>query len=194
MAFHIKGDWITTCSCQLICPCPIDGPPSGKDGHCRGAGVFHITEGNLDDTDLSGVSVGMIYHAPGNFSGGNINMGIILDPSVSDEQTAAAEKIFKGEVGGPFAQFVPLIGNWLGTERAPVNVELGKSMSATIGDNTINVEVAIGPDGNPTVIKNAAQAWRAEGYQPGKGSGTFSLMGVEYESIHGEHSEFEFTS
>lgn len=194
MAFHIKGDWITTCSCQMMCPCPIDGPPSGKDGHCRGAGVFHIGEGNLDKTDLSGVSVGMVYHAPGKWSGGDLNLGLILDPSVSDEQLAAVEKIFKGEVGGPFAQFVPLLGEWLGVERAPVKVTTGKNPSATIGKDTISVEVAVGPDGNPTVVKNAAQAWRAEGYQPGVGSGKFSLLGVDYESIHGEHSEFEFAS
>ena len=193
MAFRIKGDWITTCSCQMMCPCPIDGPPSAKDGHCRGAGVFHIQEGNADKVDLSGVSVGMIYHAPGHFSAGQLHMGVVLDPSVSDEQASAIEKIFRGEDGGPFAQMAPLITKWE-LDRAPVKVNTGKNPSATIGTDTINVEVAMGPDGNPTVVKNAAQAWRAEGYSPGRGSGKFSMFGIEYESVHGEHSEFEFAS
>jgi hypothetical protein len=36
----------------LICPCPVDNPPTGPNGECRGAAVFHIASGRLDDTDL----------------------------------------------------------------------------------------------------------------------------------------------
>ncbi|GAC1377444.1 MAG: hypothetical protein NVSMB43_18670 [Pseudarthrobacter sp.] len=42
------------CSCALICPCPVDSPPTGSDGECRGLAVFHIANGTSDDTDLSG--------------------------------------------------------------------------------------------------------------------------------------------
>lgn len=195
MTYRIKGEWLTTCSCQILCPCPVDGPPTGKDGHCRGAGVFHITEGTSNGTDLGGVTVGMIYHAPGNFTGGNLKMGIVVDPGVDDDKAKTVEQIFKGEEGGPFAQFVPLLGEWLGMERAPVSYAgTGKTRSSKIGKNSLEVEGFVGADGNPTIIKNSMMAWRAEGYEPGKGSGKFSMMGVDYDSIYGEFSEFEFSS
>lgn len=196
MAFRIKGEWLATCSCQILCPCPVDGPPTGKDGHCRGSGVFHITEGESDGTDLKGVTVGMVYHAPGNFTGGNLKMGIVVDPSVSDDMAKTLETIFNGDQGGPFGQFVPLIGEWLGMERAPVKYEGGTSQTRTamIGDNALTVEGFIGGDGKPTIVQNAMMAWRAEGYEPGKASGKFSHLGVEYDSIYGEFSEFEFAS
>ena len=196
MAFRIKGDWLASCSCQVLCPCPVDGPPTGKDGHCRGAGVFHIAEGDADGTDLSGITVAMVYHAPGTFTSGNLKLGIVVDPSVDDAKAAAVEKIFKGEDGGPFAQFVPLIGEWLGMERSAVSYAGGTSQkrNAKIGDNTLEVEGFVGGDGKPTIVSNAMMAWRAEGYEPGKSSGSFSHLGVEFDSIYGEFSEFEFAT
>lgn len=194
MAFSIKGDYVATCACQMICACAIDGPPSTKDGHCRGSGVFHIAEGSLDGTDLSGVNVGMVYHAPGNFTAGNVKMGIILDESASDDQAKAVEQIFSGQAGGPFAEFVPLIGEWLGIDRAPVTFTGGKSPTAKIGKNSLNIEIATGPDGQPTLVKNAMMAWRAEGYEVGRGSGKVDVMGISYDSVYGEHAPFEFSS
>ena len=63
MGYTIAGEYVFNCACQLICPCAMDGPPLTKDGTCSGAGVFHIAKGNLDDIDLSGVNVGMIFTA-----------------------------------------------------------------------------------------------------------------------------------
>jgi hypothetical protein len=196
MAYRIKGEWLATCSCEILCPCPVDGPPTGKDGQCRGSGVFHITEGSADDQDLTGVTIAMVYNSPSNFSSGNLKMGIVVDPGVDDAKAAAIEKIFKGEDGGPFAQFVPLIGDWLGMERAPVSYTGGTAQKRTakIGNNSLEVEGFVGGDGKPTIIQNAMMAWRAEGYEPGKAAGKFSHLGVEYDSIYGEFSEFEFAS
>jgi len=193
VAFRIKGDYVATCDCQLICPCAFDGPPTGKGGQCHGGSVFNITEGDLDGTDLSGVAVGWLYNAPGNFTAGNVRMGLIVDEKASDAQATAIEKIFKGEAGGVFEQFVPLIGEWLGMERAPVSYSGGKRPSASIGKNNISVDIMTGPDGEPTVIKNAAMAWRAEGYHVGRGSGKVDAVGISYDAVYGEQAEFEFT-
>jgi hypothetical protein len=194
MAFRIKGDYIATCECQLICPCAFDGPPTGKNGQCHGGSVFHITEGNLDGTDLSGVSVGWLYNAPSNFSAGNLRMGAVVDDKASDDQAKAVERIFKGEEGGVFAQLAPLVTEWLGLERAPVSYSGGKSPSAKIGNNALSVEIMTGPDGEPTLIKNAAMAWRTEGYQVGRGKGKVDAVGVSYDAVYGEHATFEFAS
>ena len=83
MGYKITGEYVFNCACQLICPCAMDGPPLTKDGTCNGAGVFHIAEGNLDDKDLSGVDVGMIFTLPSNSSAGNWKIGLVIDPIVS---------------------------------------------------------------------------------------------------------------
>ena len=42
MAWRIAGSYVATCSCNLICPCPVDGPPTSEDGQCRGFLVFTV--------------------------------------------------------------------------------------------------------------------------------------------------------
>src|SRR6266567_4765706 len=51
MAWRISGTYLATCSCQLLCPCPVDGPPTGPGGECHGNLVFQVREGNLDAVD-----------------------------------------------------------------------------------------------------------------------------------------------
>ena len=105
MAWRISGTYVASCSCNLICPCPADGPPTSPDGVCRGLGVFHVAEGNLDDTDLSGVNLGLVNLFPSNLTAGNWKLGIVVDESASDEQANALEQIISGKEGGPFADF-----------------------------------------------------------------------------------------
>ena len=52
MAYRLAGTYVGHCDCQLICPCAMDGPPTGRDGQCHGLLVFRVEDGNLDDTDL----------------------------------------------------------------------------------------------------------------------------------------------
>ena len=97
MAWRISGTYVASCSCNLICPCPADGPPTSPDGVCRGFGVFHVAEGNLDDTDLSGVNLGLVNLFPSNLTAGNWKLGIVVDESASDEQANALEQIISGK-------------------------------------------------------------------------------------------------
>ena len=76
MAWRISGTYIASCSCNLICPCPVDGPPTSPDGHCHGVGVFSIAGGNLDDTDLSGVNVGLVNLFPSNLTSGGWKLAL----------------------------------------------------------------------------------------------------------------------
>ena len=114
MAWRISGTYVASCSCNLICPCPVDGPPTSPDGECRGVLVFHVADGKLDDTDLSGTTFALCNHFPSNLTAGNWKLGTVVDEGASDEQTGAIEKIVKGEEGGPFADFAALTDEWLG--------------------------------------------------------------------------------
>src|ERR671937_2229739 len=148
MAWRIAGSYAATCSCNLICPCPVDGPPTSPDGQCHGFLVFSVKEGELDGTDLSSVNVALYNLFPSNLTSGNWKIGLVVDEAASDEQAQALERIFSGQEGGPFGECVPLIGEFLGLERAPIRVSDGR---LTVGDRTdVTFEAFTGADGSPT--------------------------------------------
>jgi hypothetical protein len=193
MAYRLSGTYVAHCDCQQVCACAVDGPPTGRDGQCHGLLVFGIKEGELDDTDLSGVNVAMGYMAPSNIGSGNLRLGIVVDEGASDEQADALERIFKGDEGGMFGEFVPLVGEWLGAERAAVSFSDGKEPSAKIGDTDVTFEAFKGPDGEPTTASNAAFGFAPE-FRLGQSSGSSGILGESFEANYGEAAEFEYTS
>jgi hypothetical protein len=194
MAYRLTGTYVAACDCSLFCPCPADGPPTGKDGQCHGSIVWQVREGNLDGTDLSGVDFALFNLFPSNLSAGNWKIAIVVDEGASDEQALALERIVSGKEGGPFGDFVPLIGEYLGMERAPVQFTGGDSPSASVGDTTrFSFEPARGGDGSPTTVKNAMFGFAPE-YQIGKASGSSSAFGLGFDATYGESAEFEFSS
>ncbi|MFY9587188.1 MAG: DUF1326 domain-containing protein [Actinomycetota bacterium] len=193
MAYRIAGTYVLNCSCNLICPCGVDGPPTSKDGKCHGAQVMHIADGNKDDVDLSNVTFGWVYELPGKVTEGNWTSALIIDPSASEEQAQALEDIMMGRDGGPFAEFAPLISTWKPTERAPVTFTPGDEPKGAIGKTSFTFHPLKGADGNPTTVKNAMLGFAPE-YEVGTGSGTIDTAGISFEPIYGEHAEYEFAS
>jgi hypothetical protein len=195
MAWRISGTYVASCSCNLICPCPADGPPTSADGQCRGVAVFHVAEGNLDDTDLSGVNVGLVNHFPSNLTAGGWELGIVVDEGASGEQASAIERIFKGDEGGPFADFAGLTEEWLGMDRAAVTFSDGDRPSGSIGDSSWTFEPLSGPEGSntQTTVRNAAFGF-AEEFRVGKAPGHMSAQGIEFDAIYGETADYEFAS
>jgi hypothetical protein len=193
MAWTMSGTYAANCSCRLVCPCPMDGTPTGPDDQCHGAGVFHIADGSLDDTDLSGVDVALINHFPSNISSGNIRVGIVVGQDASDEQMSALERIFKGEEGGPFGELSALYGEWLGAERGAITFSGGDRPSFEIGDASVTFEPFEAPGGGYTTVKGAAFGFAPE-FRIGRGKGHVSALGVEYDGDYGETADFEFSS
>jgi hypothetical protein len=194
MAWRIAGSYVATCSCNLICPCPVDGPPVSEDGQCRGFLVFSITEGSLEDTDVSGVNVALYNLFPSNLTAGNWKVGLVIDEGASDEQASALERIFKGEVGGPFGEMSGLFGEFLGTERDSVTYSDGDTPSASIGSSSeTTFEPRLGPDGSPTTVRGAMFGFAPE-YKVGKGSGKSDRFGLSFDPNYAEAADFEFSS
>lgn len=196
MAWRLKGTYIGTCSCSLICPCAMDGPPTGPGGVCRGAAVWHVDEGEMDGTDLSGLSYALLYYLPSNFGAGNVKMGVLIDETASQEQEQALVTILSGQAGGPFADMAALISEVQGPERAGITFSDGSAPRASIaGRGELAFEPLVGPDGStPTTIRNALFGFAPE-FTVGKGSGTATGFGGEsYEQVYAETAEYEYTS
>jgi hypothetical protein len=190
MAYRITGNYVAACNCRLICPCPIDGTPTGDGDECRGFGVWAIREGNLDGTDLSGVSFALWNRFPSNLSSGNWTMGVVIDEGASDEQAQALERILSGQEGGPFAEFAPLIGDFHGVERGAVSLS-GNSVSVG-GRGEATFEPSEGPGGGETTVSNAMFGF-APAYKIGRASGRFRVD-RDVDARYGEGAEFEYSS
>ncbi len=176
MAYTIKGTYAAVCDCSLLCPCPVDGPPTGEGDQCHGLLVFDVREGNLNGTDLSGVAFALYNHFPSNLTSGNWKVGIVVDDGASDEQAQAIERIVSGEEGGPFGEFAP---------HSPSGSVAG------VGD--FGVDFVRGPDGSPTTVNNAMFGF-APAFKVGKGSGRFSVFGSGHEARYAEGADFEFST
>ena len=134
MAWRIAGTYVGSCSCDVICPCPVDAPPNNPDGgtECTGAGVFHIAEGSLDDVDLSNVNFAFYNYWPSNLTAGNWKVGVVVDDAASDEQTQALNRILSGQEGGTFGELAQLMTEFLGTERGTVSFSDGETPTGAV--------------------------------------------------------------
>ena len=66
---------------------------------------------------------------------GNWRLGLFVDDRATDEQMGKLVDVFSGQLGGPMAGLVPLVGEILGVQRAPIEVEHdGLRHSVRVGD------------------------------------------------------------
>src|SRR5437016_8730030 len=52
MAWNLKGSYVETCSCDLICPCNATFDHGATYDYCRVTLVFDIREGEVEGTDI----------------------------------------------------------------------------------------------------------------------------------------------
>jgi hypothetical protein len=137
--------------------------------------------------------VAIAYSAPGKLSDGNLRMGLVVDDGASDEQTAAVERIFKGDEGGLFEAFGALTSDWLGVDRASISFSDGDEPSAKIGDTDVTFVAFRDPSGAKTTARNAPFGLAPE-FTLGKSSGTSGIFGDSFEANYGEAAQFEWAS
>ena len=135
MAWNVKGTYIETCSCDPFCPCNVSLAHGATYDYCRVTLVFNITDGEVESTDVSGLKVAAIAESPKVMTDGNWRLGVFIDETASDEQAEKLVAVFTGQLGGPMEALAPLIGENLGVERAPIEIqEDGLRHSVKIGD------------------------------------------------------------
>jgi hypothetical protein len=135
MSWAIKGSYVETCSCDLICPCLATMDHGATYDYCRVVLVFTIREGDIEGTDVSGLTVAAIVDTPKVMTEGNWKIGMFIDGRASDEQMEKLTGVFTGQKGGPMEAVGPLVGEMLAVERAPIEVvEEGLRHSVRIGD------------------------------------------------------------
>ena len=135
MAWNLKGNYVETCSCELMCPCNMSFDHGATYDFCRVTLVFDVLEGDVEGTDIGGLTVALVADTPKVMTEGNWRVGVFIDDQASEEQGEKLVQVFTGQLGGPMAGISPLVGEMLGVERARIEVQDdGLRHSVRIGD------------------------------------------------------------
>jgi hypothetical protein len=135
MSWNLEGSYFETCSCDVICPCTASMAFGATHERCRVTLVFGVKRGEVEGTDVSGLTVAAVVETPKVMTEGDWRVGVFIDAAASDEQADKLGGVFSGALGGPMEALGPLVGEDLGVVRAPIEVlEDGLRHSIRIGD------------------------------------------------------------
>jgi hypothetical protein len=155
MGFSVKGKYFETCNCDVSCPCIWLGPATNDA--CDVLFAWHVSEGQRDGVDLSGMNAVMAVHTLKQMTDGNWKVALYLDDRATPEQSEALGAVFSGSAGGHLAALGPLIAEVAGVVPAKISFERdGDSLKATVGDIlSMESKEMVGMDGSHApVISN----------------------------------------
>jgi hypothetical protein len=179
MSWKLEGSYFETCSCRTICPCTASFSYGATYDRCRVTLVFNVKVGEVDGTDVSGLTVAAVADTPQVMADGNWRIGVFIDAAASDEQAEKLGGVFSGALGGPMEALGPLIGESLGVERAPIELhEDGVRHSIRIGDS-VDFEIE-------DIVPFGAQSG-----EPAKLTGIFHPAGSELAVAHATRSKID---
>jgi hypothetical protein len=137
MAWRLSGQFIETCSCNMLCPCWFGVPQLAvqDQGWCATAAAVRVREGESDGVSLAGQTVVIAFDFPDVIFNGGGTGRLYLDERASTEQRQALEAIFSGEQGGPMEALSALLATWLPSRTTAIDVsEDGDDVSIAVGD------------------------------------------------------------
>ena len=155
MAYILEGSILEVCDCNVLCPCWIGEDPD--NGTCDSVIAYHVDSREIEGVDVSGLTMAMVAHIPGNVLKGNFRTMTFVDDRASNEQEAALLKAFSGKLGGPLSDLASLVGEMMGVERAAItfDVQGGKGVLRIGTDAEAVMEPYRGPSGNVTTLNES---------------------------------------
>ncbi len=155
MAYPIEGSILEVCDCNVLCPCWIGEDPD--NGTCDSIIAYHIDRGSIDGVDVSGLTMAMLAHIPGNVLDGNFRAVAYLDDKANQHQIDALLAAFGGKLGGPLEDMAKLVGETVAVVPAAINfrVEEGRG-TLKIGEEAEAImEPYRGPTGAITTLNES---------------------------------------
>ena len=200
MPWNLAGSYFETCSCDVVCPCTASLSLGATRDRCNVVLVFNVKSGEVDGTDVSGLTVAAVCDTPKVMSEGNWRLGVVIDAAASDEQAEKLGGVFSGALGGPIEALGPLVGENLGVERLPIEVhEDGLKHSVRIGDDVdfeIEDVVPFGVEtGEPAKITGIFHPAGSELTVSRATRSKINAFGIQYEAKAGfSTSEFSWAA
>jgi hypothetical protein len=203
MAYQLEGRLLEVCDCNVLCPCWIGENPDY--GTCDAVTAYQVDKGTVDGVDISGLTLALVPHIPGNILQGNWKVAVFVDDEATDEQQEALLNVFTGKLGGPLADFAQLIGEVVAVERAPITftVEEGKG-SLRIGSGPTPVAEAdmasyMGATQKPTTLQETvfstipgSPAYVSKATKYRRNTSDYGLRNVDLENHNAIQGHFKF--
>ena len=139
MSYKLEGRVAEVCDCNAICPCWVGENPD--NGTCDGLLTWHFDSGNIDGVDVSGLTISVLSHIPGNVLEGNWKSAIFVDDKATDEQHEALLAVYTGKKGGPVADLAQLIGEVVSVEKVPIEFSVDKGKGFLRVGSAISAEL-----------------------------------------------------
>lgn len=155
MGYQLEGRILEVCDCNVLCPCWIG--ENADNGTCDAIVAWHVDRGTIDGVDVSGRTLALMPHIPGNILAGNWKALVVIDDQASAAQQEAILGVWTGKKGGPVADLAKLVGEVVGVERAPISFEVegGKGRLQIGALATAEIVPYTGPTGAPTTLNES---------------------------------------
>ncbi len=129
MPYQLEGRMLEICTCNVLCPCWVGEDPDG--GRCEGVLAWRMDNGTINKTDVSGHTIVLVAHIPGNVLKGNWRVRLYVDKGASADQKQALVDLWSGKLGGPVADLAQLVGTVAAVEQVPITFDI-KGAAGTI--------------------------------------------------------------
>jgi hypothetical protein len=199
MGYQLEGKLLEVCDCNILCPCWVG--EDADNGTCDAVLAYHIDRGKIDGVDVSGLTLGLLGHIPGNIMQGNWRIAVFVDDKASTQQEEAILKAWTGKLGGPLADMANLIGEVVAVERASIafdvsegegRLRIGSIAEATMAPyrssagnvTTLNESVFSTIPGSPAYVSKASSYRRQ--------SSKYGLRDVELKNRNAIQGSFRF--
>jgi len=162
--WHLKGELMLSCSCDVFCPCVISlGKHQPTEGTCQGWVGIRIDDGKYGDTDLSGLNAGLLLDIPGPMGRGNWKVAAYIDERASDIAMEGLSTILSGKAKGSTGVLAILVGEFLGVYKVPIEYETEGNIRRFNIPKKISGEIRPVPGGNDSgdVVITNSQYWIA---------------------------------
>lgn len=199
MAYQLDGRILEVCDCGVLCPCWIG--EDADNGTCDAVVAYHIDSGKIDGVDVTGRTIALIGHIPGNILQGNWKELLVVDDGASQEQQDALVNAWTGKLGGPLGDLAQLVGELVGVERASVSFEVtgGKGLLKIGSLTEAEMEPYLGPTGLTTTLNESvfstipgspAYVGKALSYK--RSTEQYGLRNVDLQGHNAIQGEFHF--
>jgi hypothetical protein len=192
-----KGLIFENCTCQLVCPGHVHFDQLCTHERCRGYWAFRFDEGEVEGTALAGRRAVVAFDSPQRMVDGGWTQVLLLDEETPEEARHSLERLFAGEIGGPWSILERFVGERLPTRRLPIEFTsepMNKSVSVP-GILESHVEPIRGRvRGEPVRFENIFNQIHAPSQIIAFGTAHYDdgTIRFETEKTHGLWSEFEW--
>ena len=151
--WSLEGSYFEACSCEAVCPCIFESPPS--HGDCSVLYAWHIDSGHSNGASLDGLNVALAAYAGGHMQHVKWLASLYLDERATEPQRQALEAIFTGKSGGHPAVLVGFFERFIDVKSVPIEYRAhGKERAVRIPNIiTADVKAISGQQGGDTTVQ-----------------------------------------